>query len=148
MWLPLCDATLDNGCLHLIPRIHKRDLVYWSSGFGISADNLPDEEGIVPLPMEKGDVLLMHKLIPHSSPPNNTDQIRWSMDLRYQQTGTPTGRAFYPDFVVRSRANPDTVLTDYQVWRQQWIEALEKIPANKRPGRKQRPDIPSCLICA
>ena len=148
VWLPLCDATLDNGCLHLIPRIHKRDLVYWSEGFGISEENLPDEEGVVPLPMKKGDVLLMHKLIPHCSTSNNTEGIRWSMDLRYQEIGAPTGRSFWPDFPVRSRSNPASVLTDYEAWRQNWIEALEKIPFNKRPGRQERPDIPSCLICA
>ena len=148
VWLPLCDATLENGCLHIIPRIHKRDTVYWGQGFGITAENLPDEEGVLPLPMNKGDVLLMHKLTPHCSTPNNTDHIRWSMDLRYQATGTPTGRSFWPDFPVRSRANPSSVLTDYEEWRRQWLEALEQTPADKRPGRKERPDIPSCLICA
>ncbi|MDP7238001.1 MAG: phytanoyl-CoA dioxygenase family protein [Candidatus Latescibacteria bacterium] len=148
VWLPLTDATLENGCLHIIPHIHTRDRVYWSEGFGISEAHLPDEEGVVPLPMKKGDLLLMHKLTPHCSTLNKTGGIRWSMDLRYQKTGTPTGRAFWPDFTVRSRSNPASVLTDYVSWQQCWIEALGKMPTDKRPGRKSRPDILSCLICA
>ena len=84
---------------------------------------MPDVEPLT-LPMEKGDVLLMNKEIPHRSTPNNTDTVRWSMDLRYQKTGTPTGRPFYPDFVVRSRSNPDSVLTDHGEWARMWEEAL------------------------
>ena len=64
--------------------------------------------------------------------PNTSDTVRWSMDLRYQRTGTPTGRSFWPDFVVRSRANPDAVLKDHDTWCRRWVEALEQrqsIPA-------------------
>ena len=50
--------------------------------------------------------------MPHRSTLNKTDEVRWSMDLRYQ-TGTPSGRPYYPDFAVRSRSNPASVLTYY-----------------------------------
>lgn len=136
VWIPLCDTDEENGCLQIIPRIHKKNMVYWSEGFGIDADALPGDE-VLSLPMKKGDVLLMHKLIPHRSIPNRADTIRWSMDLRYQKTGTPTGRSFYPDFITRSRVNPSTVLGDYDVWRHAWEDALAATP--KRPGRKIRP---------
>ena len=63
--------------------------------------------------MDKGDLLLMHKAMAHRSTLNKTDEVRWSMDLRYQQTGTPSGRPYYPDFAVRSRSNPASVLTYY-----------------------------------
>jgi ectoine hydroxylase-related dioxygenase (phytanoyl-CoA dioxygenase family) len=76
--------------------------------------------------MHKGSVLLMHKHTPHSSGRNTTDGVRWSMDLRYQATGTPTGRPFHPAFVVRSQRDPNSVLTDYDVWCRRWVEALAK----------------------
>jgi hypothetical protein len=76
--------------------------------------------------MEKGDVLLLHKEIPHRSRGNHSDVIRWSMDLRYQETGTPTGRPFHPNFAVRSSGDPAALLTDYDEWCRLWIEGLEK----------------------
>ena len=140
VWLPLCDTDEENGCLQIIPRVHHHRMVYWSEGFGIEDGRLPEGE-ILSLPMKKGDVLLLHKLIPHRSIPNRSGSIRWSLDLRYQQTGLPTGRSFYPNFIVRSRRHPEFVLTDYNTWRRGWEEAL-KVTA-QRPPRKNRPTEPT-----
>jgi len=124
VWLPLCDATVENGCMQIIPRINGKGLLHTKSA-SLEAGELP-EEPVVELPMEKGDVLLMHKETPHSSTPNLSDTIRWSMDLRYQKAGTPSGREVYPSFVTRSRANPHSVLIDHAEWCRLWIEGLER----------------------
>ena len=63
--------------------------------------------------------------MPHRSTPNQSDTVRWSIDLRYLQTGTPTGRPFHPDFVVYSQSNPSSVLEDHKKWSNMWIQALE-----------------------
>ena len=76
------------------------------------------------VPVHKGGIVFMHRYMPHRSTPNYSDGVRWSMDLRYQPTGQPTGRPFHPDFVVRSRRNPESVLTDHAEWSRRWIEAL------------------------
>ncbi|MEE2831826.1 MAG: phytanoyl-CoA dioxygenase family protein [Candidatus Latescibacterota bacterium] len=144
VWIPLVDATPDNGCLQLIPDVHRQRTVYWSDGFGVSDRQLPTGD-IVTLPMRAGDVLLMNKLIPHRSTPNRTDGIRWSLDLRYQRTGTPTGRDFYPVFVARSHADPESELTDYDGWRSRWEQAVADIPPPERPGRQDRPTEPRPL---
>ena len=129
VWLPLSPAVPENGCLQIIPRTHGTGLMHHhiKVGFGtvIVDEDMPDVEALT-LPMDKGDVLLMHKEIPHRSTSNQSDTIRWSMDLRYQKTGTPTGRPFHPEFVVRSRENPEFVLTDYETWQHLWIEGLEE----------------------
>ena len=140
VWLPLCDTDEENGCLQIIPRVHHSRTVYWSEGFGIEEGRLPEGE-VLSLPMKKGDVLLMHKLIPHRSIPNRSETIRWSLDLRYQQTGLPTGRSFYPNFIVRSRRHPEFVLSDYGTWNRGWEEAL-KVTA-QRPPRKNKPTDPT-----
>ncbi len=140
VWLPLCDTDEENGCLQIIPRVHHSRTVYWSEGFGIEEGRLPEGD-VLSLPMKKGDVLLMHKLIPHRSIPNRSDTIRWSLDLRYQQTGLPTGRSFYPNFIVRSRRHPEFVLSDYGTWNRGWEEAL-KVTA-QRPPRKNKPTEPT-----
>ncbi len=140
VWLPLCDTDEENGCLQIIPRVHHSRTVYWSEGFGIKDGELPEGD-VLSLPMKKGDVLLMHKLIPHRSIANRSGSIRWSLDLRYQQTGLPTGRSFYPNFIVRSQRHPEFVLTDYNTWSRGWEEAL-KVTA-QRPPRKNRPTEPT-----
>lgn len=140
VWLPLCDTDEGNGCLQIIPRVHHHRTVYWSEGFGIEDGGFPEGE-ILSLPMKKGDVLLMHKLIPHRSIPNRSGSIRWSLDLRYQQTGLPTGRSFYPNFIVRSQRHPEFVLSDYATWNRGWEEAL-KVTA-QRPPRKNKPTEPT-----
>jgi hypothetical protein len=64
--------------------------------------------------------------------------VRWSIDLRYQKTGTPTGRPFHPAFVARSRRDPASVLTDHATWCRQWMDALEnsKGVSTRRPPKE------------
>lgn len=143
-WVPLVDATPENGCLQIVPGVHRDGVVYWSEGFGIGDDRLPPGP-VATLPMRAGDVLLMHKLIPHRSTPNRTDGIRWSLDLRYQKAGTPTGRDFYPVFTARSRSRPETEFTDYDAWCRQWEAALAQIPLPDRPRRQDRPTEPRVM---
>ena len=104
-------------------------------GTVILDDEMPEQEPLT-LPMDKGDVLLMHKQTPHRSTANNADVVRWSMDLRYQETGTPTGRPYNPDFVARSRSNPSSEFRDYDEWCRQWVEALEEIKGKAIKGHR------------
>lgn len=134
VWLPLSPATIENGCLEIIPRTHGSGL--WQhetragEGTTIVEEALPDLDPVA-LPMNKGDVLLQNKQIPHRSLRNLSDTVRWSMDLRYQQTGTPTGRPFHPAFVARSRSHPATELTDYDTWNRLWEEAQAKAAVDR-----------------
>jgi ectoine hydroxylase-related dioxygenase (phytanoyl-CoA dioxygenase family) len=127
VWLPLVAATPENGCLRLMPGVHKQGLLRHRTkpglGTAIAPEVLPQQKQIT-LPMQPGDLLLMHKHTPHCSTRNNTDGVRWSMDIRYQPTGTPTGRHFHPHFVARSHADPASVLTDHAAWDHLWAEAL------------------------
>ena len=128
VWIALTRAARENGCLQIMPRTQEGGLLNHETvpglGTRIRAAELPEIEP-VELPMEKGSLALIHKNIPHRSTPNQSDGIRWSMDLRYQKTGTSTGRTAYPDFVVRSRSSPTSVLTDHAKWTRMWVEALE-----------------------
>ncbi len=139
VWLPMTDSTLENGCLQILPRTHGKGLLEHikveGTGTVIVDHEMPDIEPLV-LEMEKGSVLLMDKQIPHRSTENRSNGIRWSMDLRYQKPGTPSGRSFYPDFVVRSGSNPDSVLTDHGEWVRMWEKALDAEALAEKEGRK------------
>ena len=125
-WLALVDATVENGCMEVMPGVWQQGYLEHQAegGTTIRPDLLP-EIAPRPVPVRKGGIVFMHRHTPHRSTPNFTDAVRWSLDLRYQPTGTPTGRPFHPEFVARSRAHPETVLTDHAEWSRRWAEALE-----------------------
>ena len=123
-WMALVDATVENGCMEVMPRVPSFLEHQAEGGTTIRPDLLPK---IAPkaVPVHKGGFVFMHRWTPHRSTPNFSSAVRWSLDLRYQKTGTPTGRPFHPEFVARSRAHPKTELHDYTEWCRLWTHALE-----------------------
>jgi ectoine hydroxylase-related dioxygenase (phytanoyl-CoA dioxygenase family) len=137
VWVPLNDATVENGCLQVIPRSHRGDLephCPGPRGAEIPARLVPERDAL-PLPMRAGSALLMHQRTVHSSLDNATvDQVRISLDLRYQPTGQPTGRPAFPGFVARSGAHPRTVLRDPAAWAQLWLDTRARMAARENPS--------------
>ena len=125
VWFPITEAHVDNSCLAVVPGSHKRNLVtHCQSTNPLTRGQvaIPDrlvEPHQLPLPMDPGDVLFMHRCTQHAGLPNRSDRIRWSFDLRYQPIGQPTGREWFPGFVARSRAPPETVLDDALAHREE-----------------------------
>jgi hypothetical protein len=131
VWLPLLDATVDNGCLQVIPRSHGGGIETHCPGGSLHIpDTLVPADRAQPLPMRPGSVLLMTQRTMHSSLDNVTDdQVRISMDLRYQPVGQPTGRpTFAPaGFIARSRAHPEQVLADPAEWARRWLTLRDEL---------------------
>ncbi|MDB5078809.1 MAG: hypothetical protein JWP00_733 [Chloroflexi bacterium] len=132
-WIPLVDANQETGCMEVLPEAFKLGLLEHENvaGLTIVPSALPDIAP-QPVPCKKGGIVIMSKYTPHRGLPNLSDKVRWSLDLRYQAVGSSTGRAFYPDFVVRSRKQPELVQPDFENWRRDWIEALEAHKATKK----------------
>ncbi|WP_348223782.1 phytanoyl-CoA dioxygenase family protein [Capsulimonas sp.] len=137
VWLPLVNADATNGCMWVLPRTHLGEVVPHIQANGkpyleIPDTHLPEGEPLC-VPVKKGGVLLMTNKTAHASFENSTDRVRWSMDLRYQSAALPTNAnitrlpgesvpspeagvpiACYPpeaDFLVRSKARPEEILT-------------------------------------
>lgn len=134
VWVALTDATIENGCLLVIPgshRLHGDALTRHVIDAPGAANYIPDAElapGVpVPLPVRRGGLVLFDKLTHHASLPNRSGAIRMSFDLRYQPAGQPTGRPAFPGFVVRSRAHPESVLRDAGEWAGSWEAAKDAI---------------------
>lgn len=137
-WIPLTDALKEHGCMQVMPGAHRAGLLEHirDGDTMIRPDLRPDIEPRY-AQVHKGGAIFMSKYTPHRSSPNTTEcTMRWSFDLRYQKTGTPTGRPFHPCFVAHSVDHPESVLTDYEQWSQQWIDALEA--ENRNPTEKHR----------
>ena len=133
VWFPMTSATVKNGCLAVIPGSHRKGVeLHCPSRNPLTIDQtcIPDRlinQELVPLAMEPGDVLFMHRRTIHCGLVNRSDQIRWSFDLRYQPIGEPTGRPWFPGFVARSKAHPETELHDASAWAASWHEARRKL---------------------
>lgn len=121
-WIPLVDATVENGCMEVIAGSHKAPLINHVLGLGpgrnfkgIVDEALPDGEQVqCPVPLG-GVLLIQHKTI-HRSVPNYSDHIRWSMDIRYSDPRMPTGRDGVPGFIARSKAQPASVANNLEDW--------------------------------
>ena len=93
-WIALEDATMENGCLRVIPGSHRqlRDhaAVQDAKGFTnrISDDDLRDEEPM-DVEMKQGDVLVFHDRLLHSSHPNRSGRERWSFIPTYRNADVP-----------------------------------------------------------
>jgi phytanoyl-CoA hydroxylase len=88
LWFALEDATIENGCLWVIPGGHKRGLKSrWvrSENDGMEfqtfeAELSPEEESI-PLEVKKGSLILLHGLLPHRSLENRSSRSRHAYTL-------------------------------------------------------------------
>jgi hypothetical protein len=157
-WVPLVDATQHNGCMKILPRSHRRGVFTHHTGGNANflviedQDLPPDAPTPVTAEVPLGGVVLMTNLTPHCSTPNHSDQVRWSVDLRYQGETAPNNvdllpavdepaaeevlMACYPpeaDFVVQSRRGPSRV-TDYETYvsRRNHYDAVKKKPYPER----------------
>ncbi len=126
VWLAITDATVENGCLQVVPN-ETELLPHCPQRQTAIADGFIDKSKAKPLPVKAGGAVLFHPMTPHASLPNLSDGIRWSFDLRFNKTGQPTGRAHFPDFVARSRSAPQTELRDWRAWKAMWEEARARL---------------------
>ena len=129
-WIPLVDATAENGCVEVIPGSHRWGLLPHErirNYHGIPDDKLP-AGSIVTCPVPVGGALLLQHKTVHRSIPNRSDHVRWSLDLRYSDPALPTGRPHTKGFIARSAAHPDSVAPSLREWLQH-SDSLSSGPA-------------------
>jgi hypothetical protein len=142
VWFPVGEATIDNGCLCVIPGSHKKGLLlHCPSKPGQAFDlRIPEEvrgAGGIPVEMKRGSAIFFHRRTVHSSLRNKSNGVRWSFDLRYQPIGQPTGRPWFPAFVARSRRDPSSEIHDWREWARLWDETRTRL-ANDPTAMKPR----------
>lgn len=104
-WVPLVDATVENGCMQILPRAHRgavaRHHTGGNAGFLVIKDeDLPDDpRKAITAACPRGGVVFMTNRTPHCSTPNTSDHIRWSVDLRYQSAEVPNNVGLWPESV-------------------------------------------------
>jgi ectoine hydroxylase-related dioxygenase (phytanoyl-CoA dioxygenase family) len=119
VWIPLVDATHENGCLHIIPRTHKkRAITHGTENYSgtqyleIAAEEVERRKAeILALPVSAGSAILFNDRLIHMSTPNKSDHVRWSVDLRYQPTDQDPMPQHGIGFLARSHKFPERVAT-------------------------------------
>ena len=121
-WIPLVDASRENGCMEIIAGSHTAPLIEHEQGMGpgrnfkgIPDKHLPPGEQILCEIDVGGVLLIMHKTL-HRSIPNISDHVRWSLDLRYSDPAMPTGRESVPGFIARSASDPSSICSNVEEW--------------------------------
>jgi len=87
VWIALDEATTENGCMNVVPGAHKDGLlgheaVEYDTDIVI-ADRDFERSDAVPVPMDAGDALFTHCLVPHFTAPNTTETWRRALIMSY-----------------------------------------------------------------
>ena len=92
-WVPLVDATLENGCPWVVPHLHRRGtLAHEMTDLGWQCLHNPQDA--VPVEAKAGDVVVLSSLTPHRTGPNLSNSIRKAYILQYAPDGV---RRFDPE---------------------------------------------------
>lgn len=86
VWVALDDATIDNGCIWVVPGSHKKGLVAHKRKspdvFQLITENDPSEKEI-PVELKAGEAVIFSGLTLHRSKQNHTDKPRRAFFMEY-----------------------------------------------------------------
>jgi phytanoyl-CoA hydroxylase len=105
IWIPFQDVTPANGCLSVVPGIHRLGTLQHhvtNDGF-LTCDIDPDDA--VAIPVRVGDLVVLSSLAPHTTAGNRTRRVRKAYLLSYVPDGTR----------LRDGSKCDAPATQYQV---------------------------------
>ncbi|HUO04295.1 MAG TPA: phytanoyl-CoA dioxygenase family protein [Candidatus Binataceae bacterium] len=91
-WLALEDATVDNGCLWVLPGSNRKGLApHRMTGVSFLLSGYDGPEEGIPAPVPRGSALVISSLLMHRSGPNTTANWRHAWVLQYCQASTVHG---------------------------------------------------------
>lgn len=88
LWLAISDATLENGCISVLPGSHKGGLrphVWKAEGWTGHEANDPDQGIAVPIP--SGSLIAFWSMTMHKSAPNRSQSMRKAFVIQYCAAG-------------------------------------------------------------
>jgi phytanoyl-CoA hydroxylase len=81
-WIPLVDATIENGCIWVVPGAHRQGtLKHWKTDIGMVCKE--GDDGAVAVEAKVGDVIVFSSLTPHKSGPNLSQGVRKAYIAQY-----------------------------------------------------------------
>lgn len=84
VWIALDEATLENGCMHVIPGSHRNGPVpHYAVRDWQLCDTSVDVQSDQAVPLAPGGILLFSGLLHHGTPPNLSNQRRRALQFHY-----------------------------------------------------------------
>ena len=125
IWIPMVDVDEQNGCLQVIPGSHKQGLRPShcdENGRLVPVEDVESWGKVKNVSMSVGDIFVFGNLTFHRSLENISEDIRWSIDLRYSPTDSPLEwfHKKWPGFIARSQRQPETI-ESWEIWRKKRI---------------------------
>jgi len=85
-WIAITDATPDNGCIAVMPGVHRRGtLAHRSTAIG--EECWGDWSTAVEVPVDAGSIVVFSSLTPHATKPNVTQAVRKAYIVQYAPDG-------------------------------------------------------------
>jgi phytanoyl-CoA hydroxylase len=116
VWLAVTEATLENGCLHVLPGSHREPVHPHvpdrrpGANYGYVEIVDHDMSGTVPVSMAPGDLLLFDSHLMHRSTDNVSSGLRAAMVYHYAAAGTvDRSRNLVNDWVPARRERQEGV---------------------------------------
>ena len=149
-WIPFLDTNPRNGCMQVIRGGHRTGRLIPHIGCSgrtwyiemnpahMSELGLSPSAHTVTVPVPFGSVLLLNNLIPHRSLPNVSDDVRWSVDVRWQDSRLPSGFPAKP-LLPLSRGDEPAFKPDWKLWAEQNRHVMVK-PRGKADEEAEQTD--------
>jgi ectoine hydroxylase-related dioxygenase (phytanoyl-CoA dioxygenase family) len=89
LWLAINEATVQNGCIWVLPGSHRKGLLpHVQTPIGLSCHSLEDTDQGVPVPLRAGSIAAFPSLMVHKSGVNRTAGWRRAFVIQYSKAGT------------------------------------------------------------
>jgi hypothetical protein len=100
VWMALDDATLENGCMRVLPGSHTWGVMEHKhlEDYQVEEDKL-DRTKEVAVPLRAGGCLVFHSLLLHATSPNESDRSRRAMITSYMSAKSRFLGEPKPDFM-------------------------------------------------
>jgi ectoine hydroxylase-related dioxygenase (phytanoyl-CoA dioxygenase family) len=90
-WIAITDATLENGCVRVLPGMHRLGTLRHDDT-PIGFECFGDDEQAVDVPVRAGSVVVFTSLTPHATARNRTDDVRKAYIVQYAPDGAVARR--------------------------------------------------------
>lgn len=88
LWLALNDATVQNGCISVLPGSHKRGLLpHEKTPLGLACHSADDPDQGVQVPLAAGSMAVFWSLTAHKSGANVSGAVRKAYIIQYAKAG-------------------------------------------------------------
>jgi len=135
-WIPLHDCPLDLGSLQILEASHKYGLQSADPDTGIISKETARGLDWIGGRINAGDVLIFHSLTIHAAAANTSNQLRISMDCRFQDYGRPVNPS---TLVFPGSSNGEKSWeTTYANWRSDELKYFwKRLPLRFKPSKTE-----------